>query len=64
MENFDFLIGLTLDAAKEAAKPHGITAIRPRMIDGKPMFGTADFVTTRLNVSLRVGVISAVSGRG
>lgn len=63
-DTFADLIGLTVEAAKEAATNRGINEIRVTSEDGEFYFGTCDWCIDRLNVGLTEGVISSVGGVG
>lgn len=59
-EDFSALIGL---APSEAEAKSGST-IRATVRDGKYLIVTCDYRLDRINVSVRDGVITSVSGRG
>jgi len=61
MENYDDLIGLTIDEAK-AARPGN--AIRVVMKDGEHYMVTMDYRMDRINVHIEDGKIVYVTGRG
>lgn len=56
--------GKTLEEAQAILLPHGVTAVRPLMVDGKLMMGTMDWRPDRLNVSIQDGLITHVDKLG
>ena len=56
--------GKTLEEARQILEPHGITAVRPLMVDGKLMMGTMDWRPDRLNVSIQDGLITHMDKLG
>lgn len=64
MQNFNDVIGLTIEEAKEKLKGCGINSIRPLMIDGEHMMGTMDYRLDRLNVSIANGLITSINKIG
>lgn len=60
ISDYAYLVGMTRE---EAQKASGMT-IRAASIDGKTCFGTADFRTDRIKVSIRDDKIEEVKGFG
>jgi hypothetical protein len=63
-KEFSDLLGLTVPQAEKRVKNRGIESIRPQFVDGEPQIGTADYDTSRLNVSVEGGKITAITGVG
>lgn len=63
VDDFGFLIGLSVDDASEAAAARGFT-IRVTKLDGQDLMVTMDYRTDRVNVEVANGVVVAVIGIG
>jgi hypothetical protein len=60
MENYNFLIGKTLNEVKEIAQNYGLST-RTNNVDGVPMLLTADFKPNRLNLCVENGIVTEIT---